>query len=257
MSVTKPVLFVSLFGLYVSLAAFAENQAPVRRPVVKAQQATTQAAAAPALTPAQMPAAPPQVSFQNGMLTIVSQNSTLGDILRAVHARTGAAMDIPPNATERVVARLGPGPARDVLAALLNGSHFNYVLLGSATDANALDRVLLTPKSAASTTEAAVQPPPAPPQAAPDDDEDEADMETDDEEDTQADTGAGQGEDQAQQVQPAPGQPGLPNVRTPEQMLQQMRQRQLQQGMPAGQPYPGQPYPGQTDPNQTAPQPPN
>jgi len=81
-----------------------------------------------------MPAVPPKVSFSNGMLTIVAQNSTLGDILRAVRTQTGAAVEIPPNATERVVIHLGPGAPRDVLAALLNGSHFNYVMLGSPTN---------------------------------------------------------------------------------------------------------------------------
>ena len=71
----------------------------------------------------------PQVSYQNGQLTIVAPNSTLADILRAVRKQTGAEIDIP-EARERVVTRLGPGPARAVLAELLNGSRFNYVLLG-------------------------------------------------------------------------------------------------------------------------------
>ena len=42
---------------------------------------------------------------------------------------------------------LGPGPARDVLAALLNGSHFNYVMLGSAAHPDSVDRLILTSKS--------------------------------------------------------------------------------------------------------------
>jgi hypothetical protein len=79
-----------------------------------------------------MPTSAPQVSFHNDQLTIVAHNSTLGDVLRAVRNQTGAAVEIPANATERVVGRFGPGPARDVLAVLLNGSHFNYVMLGSA-----------------------------------------------------------------------------------------------------------------------------
>ena len=62
----------------------------------------------------QLPAAPPQVNYQDGRLTIVAQNSTLGDILREVRKRTGASIEVPPSATERVVARLGPAPARDV-----------------------------------------------------------------------------------------------------------------------------------------------
>src|SRR5438270_2588986 len=84
----------------------------------------------PPPTPEQMPPRPPTVSYQNGQLSIVAPNSTLSDILQAVKTKTGAAIDIPPGATERVVSRFGPGPARDVLAALLDGAHFNYVMIG-------------------------------------------------------------------------------------------------------------------------------
>src|SRR5271167_1056424 len=110
------------------------------------------------LPPEQMPSSPPEVQFRQGQLTIMASNSTLGDILRAVRKETGAAVDVPGNATERVVGQFGPGPARDVLSSLLNGSHFNYVLLGSPTDPNALDRVILMAKSGAG-AESSPQPP--------------------------------------------------------------------------------------------------
>jgi hypothetical protein len=94
-----------------------------------------------------MQAVAPHVTYQDGQLTIVAPNSTLADILRAVRKLTGAEMDIPPNATERVVTNLGPGPAPGVVAELLNGSHFNYVLLGAPSDAKTLTRVVLVAKS--------------------------------------------------------------------------------------------------------------
>ncbi len=56
-------------------------------------------------------------------------------------------MEIPPNATERVVADIGPAPARDVLAQLLNGTHFNYVMVGSTTDPSTIQSIILTAKS--------------------------------------------------------------------------------------------------------------
>src|SRR5215471_20175479 len=99
------------------------------------------------LTLDQMPAVAPTVTYQGGQLTIVAPNSTLGDVLRAIHKQTGANVDVPTNATERVAVRLGPAPAPDVLASLLNGSHFNYIVLGSATDRNVVSQVLLTPKT--------------------------------------------------------------------------------------------------------------
>jgi hypothetical protein len=96
----------------------------------------------------QMPPAPAKVSFQDGLLTIAAQNSTLSEILRDVRKLTGASIEIPqgPNANERVVAYLGPGAPRDVLAGLLNGSSFNYVMLGSASDPAAVSSVVLMAK---------------------------------------------------------------------------------------------------------------
>jgi hypothetical protein len=110
----------------------------------------------------QLPAAPPQVNYQDGRLSIVAQNSTLGDILREVRKRTGASIDIPTNATERVVARLGPAPARDVLATLLNGSSFNYVMVGSVADPATLSSVVLTSRPAAGAQTVATVYQPAP-----------------------------------------------------------------------------------------------
>ena len=99
------------------------------------------------LTPEQRPAAAPVVIFREGKLAITAKNSDLGEILRQVGEKTGATIDVPEGANERVVSQLGPGTPRDVIAALLNGSHYNYVVLGNETDANAVARVVLTAKS--------------------------------------------------------------------------------------------------------------
>src|ERR1700693_3469259 len=97
----------------------------------------------------QIPATPAKVSFQGGLLTISAQNSTLGEILRDVRKLTGASIEIPPGsgANERVVAHLGPGAPREVLAGLFNGTAFNYVMVGSKSDPPAGSRVVLTPKT--------------------------------------------------------------------------------------------------------------
>lgn len=186
---------------------------------------------------------PPQVTYQNGQLTIVAPNSTLGDILRAVRKQTGAEIEIPV-ATDRVVTHLGPGPAREVVAELLNGSRFNYVLLGSSGDDAALTRVVLVMKTGPDT----VTPPSGPTiaeqqqlgivpgglsGAQPDPGQDANDAA---EENT--DEAADQAAAEAEQA-PASDQPG---VKTPQEMLQEMQQRQLmlQQRQPPGQP----PVPG-------------
>jgi len=197
----------------------------------------------------------PQVTYQDGQLTIVAPNSTLGDILRGVRKHTSADIEIPPTASERVVTRLGPGPAREVMAELLNGSHFNYILLGSPDNANLLVRVVLVPKTgdtptpaegdkAAKSPDIAKAGPDAPDADPPDD---------------AADDNPDQGTAEAEQP-PAPAE--QPPVRTPQQMLQEMQQRQLQmqQQQQPGQPGlyppgrpgavipPGQPQPQQPDP---------
>ncbi len=104
------------------------------------------------LTPEQMPANPPIVTYLNGKLAIIAKNSTLSDILRVVGEKTGASIDVPEGAEERVVSQLGPGPAREVIAELLNGSHFNYVMIGNETDAAAVEHVILTAKGDSKTS---------------------------------------------------------------------------------------------------------
>jgi hypothetical protein len=104
----------------------------------------------PTLTLEQMPSGPVTVTFQNGDLTIEAHNSSLSDILRTVGEKTGARIDIPPDANERVIGRIGPGLAVEVLSSLLNGSEFNYVMVGSDADPNALATVVLFPRSSKS-----------------------------------------------------------------------------------------------------------
>jgi hypothetical protein len=191
----------------------------------------------------------PQVSYDKGQLTIVAPNSTLGDILRAVRKQTGADIDVP-EARERVVTHLGPGPAREVIAELLNGSRFNYVLLGSPEDGSVLTRVVLVAKSGAEPAvnagggPAGGPSPRRPGEVAqqPEDMAQEGDAEPPEE--NADENNNEQPPAEAEQPVATPDQPG--GVKTPQQLLQEMQQRQLQlqQQQPgqAGQPpVPGQP----------------
>ena len=101
----------------------------------------------PPLTPEQMAPVAPKVSYQAGQLTIESQNATLAQVLRSVQAKTGGSFDIPGSAnSDRVVAQLGPGQPRDVLAKLLDGSKFNYIILGSPSQPGSVQKLILTPR---------------------------------------------------------------------------------------------------------------
>jgi hypothetical protein len=218
----------------------------------------------------QIPPTPAKVSYQGGLLTISAENASLGEILRDVRKLTGASIEIPPGsaaANERVVTHLGPGAPRDVLAGLLNGSSFNYVLVGSSSDPTAVSSVILMakPLSPGDTQTAANVyqnnpgtmppnrfPPPQPfnqqnlvaPQprngqpanAEADDSKDDDQDAADDSADDQAQPGQ-PGEPaqpdanaQNQQQQPDPNQPNA-GPKTPEQILDMLqRQRQQQPG---------------------------
>jgi hypothetical protein len=106
-------------------------------PVRPLPLSTAQASARPSL----------EVSFRDGLLAIRSNKANLSEVLYAVHQQTGADIAVPAGAEqERVAADIGPGPAAEVLAHLLNGSRFNFLILNSASDARVLDRVILSPR---------------------------------------------------------------------------------------------------------------
>jgi hypothetical protein len=100
-----------------------------------------------------MPPKVPQVSWDGNLLTINSDNSTLGDILAAIRRLTGADLDIPAKgSSERIAARLGPGPAREIISTLLSWTDFDYVIQASDTDAAGIRSVLLTPRGKSEAT---------------------------------------------------------------------------------------------------------
>src|ERR1700730_10544004 len=94
-----------------------------------AQQEAMPQQAPPPVTQEQAPAAPPQVTYEAGQLTIVAENSRLSEVMSALRACTGADVDLPAgSSSERIWARLGPGPARQILATLFGGTKPDYVL---------------------------------------------------------------------------------------------------------------------------------
>ena len=120
------------------------KKAKSKKPV-EVQAAPEPVVPPPPPTPEQSPAVAPQVTYRGGMLTIVSQNATLGDILTAVRKLTGAAIEAPSTTlSERIATSLGPAPPKDVLASLFNGSRFNYIILGSMQRPGGIDRIILT-----------------------------------------------------------------------------------------------------------------
>jgi hypothetical protein len=93
------------------------------------------------------------VSFHDGLLSIRAYKASLSEVLFAVHQRTGAEVAIAAGAEqEQVVADIGPAPAPEVLAQLLNGSKFNFLILSAANDPRMLDRVILSARAEGAVT---------------------------------------------------------------------------------------------------------
>jgi hypothetical protein len=246
------ILFLLALSLSLPISAQQANPAKKHKTkpqVVKPEPAPVQPAAieqpAPPPTPEHGPSSPPEVSFQGGKLTIVARNSTMADVLNAVKQRTGAVVDMPAVSSERVVGRFGPGAPRDVLAQLLNGSHYDYVLVGSPADPGALQKVVLMARASGPEQVPAPQPGNEAPnlrgnqnlQAVP-----EVDNEPSPEENGgEVLPEAQQQEPQPQEEEPQPdqqGQQNAPVVKTPEQLLRELQQQQQQQ---QEQPPPGAP----------------
>jgi hypothetical protein len=228
-------LVIALWLCIPALAKVAKNGKPQKTAQAQAPAAQMQAASAPVppTTLEDEPSSPPQVTFQSGQLTIEARNSTMGDVLNAVKQKTGAAVDMPAVSSERVVGRFGPGAPRDVMAQLLNGSHYDYVLLGSPADPGALKKIVLMARAAG--------PEPAPPQtpaqqtqnlqAVP---EVDADQSATDDSSSEVPPEIPQTPDEPQQFdqgqqdqQPATG--NGPVIKTPEQLLRELQQQQQQQ----------------------------
>jgi hypothetical protein len=169
------VLVAALGGTQMLFAQTPATSAPTHKPahrhkrpaVVKVQPPAAQAAAAPATPPApevpKWPAnekpAPASVTWDSQGLRIDAANSSLAQILQDVATATGANVE-GFGADQRVFGAYGPGPARDVLSLLLQGSGYNVVMIGDQGQGTPR-RIVLSSRHAGTAT-AAVSPAPAP-----------------------------------------------------------------------------------------------
>jgi hypothetical protein len=153
------------------------------------------AAPAGSNTPAAQPLAPApppkkvEINVQDGRLTLTSNRASLAEVLSELQRQTGASIVVPPGADQEVVAvSLGPASPREVISQLLNGSRYNFIIVGANNDPNKVERLLLTPKSPGGVTaeiqtnqpdfvpvaqvqapDSSTPPPPPPPPAPPED----------------------------------------------------------------------------------------
>lgn len=195
----------------------AETKAPAahRRVAAHRRKSTRQktaVAAKPAAAPA-LPPAPPQpqwpvndppkqasVAWSAQGLSIDAQNSSLEQILRDIATQTGVKIE-GMDKDERVFGEYGPGQPRDVLSELLEGTDYNVLMVGAGAGGTPQQIVLSQKPSGGTQPNAPVaqndtyEPPEAP-------------------------------YEPPQPIQPQ-SMPANQGPRSPQQILQEMQQRQL------------------------------
>jgi AMIN domain len=127
-----------------SVVSAASETATAR--VVTAEAGSVSEAVQPSMPTAPVALVPAKpalvVVFENGLLRIHADKSTMAEVLFEVQRQTQAEIAIPAGAEqEQVVIDIGPASAREVLGALFNGSAYNFIFMGSEEK---LERVILT-----------------------------------------------------------------------------------------------------------------
>lgn len=126
--------------------------APPAQPIAPQPAPTSIAAAVPApvpqpaINPAPVPSPEPMaaVSYTQGQLTVVSQNASLGTVLKLISAKTGAVIDLAPELqNEPVIAQIGPSAVREVMTALLDSPKIDYIIMGSGNVSGGMERILV------------------------------------------------------------------------------------------------------------------
>jgi hypothetical protein len=140
-----------VFFLIVALAPGGQSILRAALPLQDSKTATQQEPDTQAASPspdAVAASVAPLVAYEHGQLTIVAENVRLSEILTALHAAMGTQVDLPAGASsERIWARLGPGPARKVLSQLLSNTDLNFIIQGSSVDPAGIQSVSLTPRT--------------------------------------------------------------------------------------------------------------
>jgi hypothetical protein len=100
------------------------------------------------LTTEQVAVKPPQITYDDGQLTIVAENVPLSAVFDVLRRIMGVNIEMPPGAADQLIwVKSGPGPARRILRELLDGTEFDYIIQASESDVDGVRSVLLTARS--------------------------------------------------------------------------------------------------------------
>lgn len=147
--------------------------------------------------------------------------------------------------SERVLTHIGPGQPREVLSALLNGSKFDYIILGVTGNPGAVQKVILTTRqSTGQPVSTAQNNNPGQPQQIQNEDEEQVPVEEQVQPNPEPEV-SNENQQEPQQVTPGRFRPMPPQgdlqengnategqqngVKSPEQLLQELQKMQQQQ----------------------------
>jgi len=126
----------------------------------------------PPVAPADQPPTPATVEFDQGMLSIQARNSSLVHTLSLVSRETGLIVE-GLGSDQRIYGQYGPGTLASTLTALLDGSGYNFVIIGG--EGGQSPKLVLTAGNAAAATNTAAAAGSAPIASAPSDESAPAD----------------------------------------------------------------------------------
>jgi hypothetical protein len=90
----------------------------------------------------------PIAEITSGGVTIHANGQEFATVLEAVRAVAGITIEMPPsNEREPVFMNLGPVSTRDALIALLEGTKYNYVMVGSELDSRLVKKLILSERN--------------------------------------------------------------------------------------------------------------
>lgn len=186
----------------------ARRRAAARRPQAVAAKPPAPAAPALPVWPVNQKPNPATITWDAHGLQIIANNSSLDQILHEAGNDIGSTVT-GLDRDQRVFGTYGPGPARDVLSHLLNGTGYNVLMIGDQGNGAPRRIELSVSQPGGSLPQAAASPGPA------------------------GENGA-ENQSQGPEPEPTPRLLGSPfsnggPPRTPSQILQEMQQRQLEQ----------------------------
>src|SRR5262249_39757036 len=87
------------------------------------------------------------VSYVNGQLLVVADNSMMTDVLNGIRSSTGIRIEGLGGNADRVYGQFGPASPRVVIDSLLNGSHYDFIILSSLEAPDTVQRVIVSPRA--------------------------------------------------------------------------------------------------------------